>query len=85
MEKKTYWRGVKGVTMIWHGEWADPELVYKGCYANYWAVEDSLFEMYKIECLTSKAYVLDDNQSEFNRFCQDYAEQVYELIEFYSE
>lgn len=86
MEKKTYWRGVEGVTMIWHGEWSDPELEYDGKVANYWDVENTMWERYKEECRSADFYHFsEDDDKEFNRFCRDYAEDVYELIEMCSQ
>lgn len=86
MEKKVYWRGVQGVTMIWHGEWDAPELENEGNVANYWDVENEMWESYKSECRSADFYHFrEDDDLEFNRFCQDYAEEVYELIEVYSK
>lgn len=86
MEKKNYWRGVEGVTMIWHGEWSDPELEYDGKVANYLDVENTMWERYKEECRCADFYHFSgDDDAEFNRFCRDYAEDVYELIEVLSE
>lgn len=36
--------GVEGLEYIPHGEWADPDLVYKGRVFNYWDVFDRLFD-----------------------------------------
>lgn len=86
MEKKNYWRGVEGVTMIWHGEWSDPELEHDGKVANYWDVENTMWERYKEECRSSDFYHFsEDDDTEFNRFCQDYKEDVYKLIEMIGE
>ena len=86
MEKKKYWRGVQGVTMIWHGEWSDPELEYGEYVANYWEVEDTMWERYKDECREADFYHFsEDDDSEFNRFCKDYADDVYELIKICSD
>lgn len=38
-----YYRGIKPVEFIGHGEWADPELKYKDTYFNYWDIEDALW------------------------------------------
>ena len=38
-----FYRGCKGVTMIGHGEWSDPELEYDGYLFNYWDIEDALW------------------------------------------
>lgn len=47
--KETY-RGVPGSTYIWHGEWADPEVLWGGVELNVNDVEDSLWESYKDDC-----------------------------------
>lgn len=72
--------------MIWHGEWADPELEYDGNVANYWQIEDSMWDSYKEDCRSADFYhYSEEDDSEFNRYCQDYAEEVYELIEMCSK
>ena len=43
------WRGVPGTRFIWHGEWADPEIEYKGHLINANEVEDYFYEVYKEE------------------------------------
>lgn len=47
--KDTY-RGVPGSTYIWHGEWADPEILWDGVELNANDVEESLWLSYKDEC-----------------------------------
>ena len=47
--KETY-RGVPGSTYIWHGEWADPEVLWKGSEINVNNVENSLWASYKEDC-----------------------------------
>ena len=46
---KETWRGVPGTTYIYHGEWSDPEIFYKGELLNYWDVEEGLEYMYKYD------------------------------------
>lgn len=48
-ESANSWMGCKEITMIWHGEWSDPELEYNGCVANYWDVEDWCAEVCREE------------------------------------
>ena len=43
------WRGVPGTRFIWHGEWADPEIEYKGHLINANDVDDYFYEVYKEE------------------------------------
>lgn len=47
--KETY-RGVPGSTYIWHGEWADPEVIWKGQSLNVYDIEDGMWSTYKEEC-----------------------------------
>ena len=47
--KETY-RGVEGSTFIWHGEWADPTILWKGKELNGNDVEEYLFDEYKETC-----------------------------------
>jgi hypothetical protein len=41
--------GIKGVYIIKHGEWADPELSYKGMTVNMYKVVDTIVEEYEDE------------------------------------
>lgn len=46
MDKKNNWAwGVPGITFIWHGEWADPEIAYKDHLFNFRDVEDAIADM----------------------------------------
>lgn len=44
---KETWRGVPDAIFVSHGEWSDPEIVYKGKSINYYDVEDGLYYSYK--------------------------------------
>ena len=39
--------GVPEVEFIWHGEWADPEVAYKGKLYSYTDLEDTLYDDFK--------------------------------------
>lgn len=43
------WMGIKGARWIWHGEWADPEVVYRGYCLDYFDIEQGLLELYRQE------------------------------------
>ena len=47
---KNYFYGIYGIEMIWHGEWADPELIWHKRSFNYFDVEDTLYSYYREEC-----------------------------------
>lgn len=47
--KETY-RGVPGSTYIWHGEWADPEVLWGGVELNVTDIEEGLWYSYEDDC-----------------------------------
>ena len=73
-----YFRGVEGVEMIWHGSQADPELRYGDYIANYWIVEDAMYEA----CKADEAYGPEaaENDELFNKYCQEHRDDVIEYI-----
>jgi len=77
--KESYYRGIRGVYIIWHGEWVDPELSYKGMVVNYYAVEDTIWEEYKNE-RRAKGIETPEDASEFSKYCQHHAAEVKQLI-----
>ena len=48
--RESTWRGVPGTKFIWHGEWSDPEIEYKGELINSNDAEEGLWYAYKDEC-----------------------------------
>lgn len=44
MKELPDWYGLTGVGFIWHGEWNDPEIEYKGKRINATIVEDTMWE-----------------------------------------
>ena len=43
------WRGIPGTKFIWHGEWADPEILYQGKLINGSELEDFFHNEWKYE------------------------------------
>ncbi|MCR5453176.1 MAG: hypothetical protein K6F00_11170 [Lachnospiraceae bacterium] len=43
---KEWYCGIEGISFIWHGEWADPELGYKGYAINEPSAVDGLYDEY---------------------------------------
>lgn len=43
---KVLYCGVPGALFVSHGEWADPEILYKGNEINYYDIEDILWDWY---------------------------------------
>ena len=44
---KPFWYGIPSVQFIYHGEWADPEIYYRGRYYNATAAENELYEIWR--------------------------------------
>ena len=63
---KDTWRGVPGTTYIWHGEWSDPEIVYKGIELNAEDVEEALWSSYEADC---EEQGIKPTDSDFDEWC----------------
>ena len=46
---KETWHGVPGAIFVSHGEWSDPEIIYKGKSINYYDAEDGLYYYYETD------------------------------------
>lgn len=58
--KETY-RGVPGSTFIWHGEWSDPEVLWKGISLNINDIENGLWYSYKDDCMENNIKPTEDD------------------------
>ena len=45
--KKPNWYGIENVYFIWHGEWADPEIYYRGKYYNATVAEEECYAIWR--------------------------------------
>ena len=68
------WRGSDVIDMDYHGDWADPDLVYDGYTFNYWDIENALWDMF----LEDTGYSDRDSgnlevEEEFNQYVKDNA------------
>lgn len=43
---KKWYCGIEGITFIWHGEWGDPEIGYKGYAFNEPTYMDGLYDLF---------------------------------------
>lgn len=43
-DAQMHYAGLKDMKIIWHGEWSDPEIKYKGDVVNYYALDDALYQ-----------------------------------------
>ena len=75
------WYGIEDICFIWHGQWSDPEIEYKGRVLNSTIVEDTMWERFREECV-EQGKNADDCIDYFDEcYMKEHAEDVYELIE----
>ena len=42
-KKEQWWFDIPGAKYIYHGDWSDPEVVYKGFSLNFWDIQEGLY------------------------------------------
>ena len=47
--RRKWWLDIPGAKYHYHGDWSDPEIVYKGFSFSYWDVEEGLLAAYREE------------------------------------
>lgn len=77
-EPKKWYCGIEGVTFIWHGAWADPELGYKGYAINEPSATDGLYAEY---CEKTG----HDDIGEFGKWLQENKEMLFEVLDYLIE
>ena len=78
-QKKTWWMGIEGIEMIWHGNQADPELVYQGISKNYWEIENTVYQ----ECKEDFGLKNAEDDDFFQIYCQKHADDIKTLFTGY--
>ena len=63
------WYGIKDAKFIYHGDYSDPEVEYKGVSLNYWAIQDGLWEVFKDENP-------EGTEKEFDKWMETHPEEV---------
>ena len=69
------WFGIKDAEFIYHGDWNDPEVEYKGVSLNYWDIESGLLEVYRDE------HPEDKNDKGFDKWMADHPEEIKSELE----
>lgn len=85
MKELPDWYGISDIGYIWHGEWSDPEIEYKGKRINATIVEDTMWERWIRD---DDGRLIDGRESDddgFKKFMSDNKDEVYELIELAME
>lgn len=85
MKELPNWYGIDDIGFVWHNEWSDPEIEYKGKRMNVNIIEDSMWQRWIYDddgnFLKEKAY----DQDGFAQFMKENVNEVYELIELTME
>ena len=63
MKNKKWFYGIYGIEFIYHGEWNDPELIWRKKSFNYYTLENELWNIYTLECEEENKKVNDDDFS----------------------
>ena len=64
-KKEQWWFDIPGAKYIYHGDWSDPEVTYKGFSLNYWDIEDCLLGVYHEE------FPEDKNETGFDAWMEE--------------
>lgn len=75
------WYGIKDVKYVWHGEWSDAEILYKGNLINSTIIENSMIESYRD--YLDENNIIDDNYDNFDKYMLDNKDEVIEFCEMY--
>ena len=85
MKELPDWYGISDVGYIWHGEWSDPEIEYKGKRINATIVEDTMWERWIRDDDGRLIDGRENDEDGFKKFMLDNKDEVYELIELAME
>ena len=78
-KQKSWWMGIEGIEMIWHGTQADPELVYQGISKNYWEIENTVYQ----ECKEDFGLANAEDDDFFQIYCKKHADDIKTLFTGY--
>lgn len=83
------WHGIKGIRFIYHGDYSDAEIEYKGHVLNEHDVEDALYSRYLEDCREEGRKDTFEGFSEFmrnnERLVKEYIEDAIEYREQHAE
>lgn len=84
-----YFYGIRGIGYVWHGHWADPELVWHGHSFDYYDVETPLWECYASQCEEEGLEATDEAFPAWVREnawrARDYLQNLLDFKNFYDE
>ena len=68
------WYGIESIGFIWHNEWADPEIEYKGRTCSCYIIEDTMWERFREE-------YPEADENDFEQYMWENEDAVIELCE----
>ena len=77
MKELPNWYGIEDAGFIWHGQWSDPEIEYKGKRINCYIVEDTMWDRFKEDGFC--------DEDLFGNYMVEHADEVRELIKIAME
>lgn len=73
--------GIEGIKFIWHNEWADPEIEYRGRRCSCYIVEDTMWERWIHDDDSKLIPERESDEEGFAKFMQENADEVKYLCE----
>ena len=81
MKELPNWYGIEDIGFIYHNEWDDPEIEYKGKRLSATIIEDTMWELFGEEC-DEQGRKADDYIDYFvHHYMKEHAEDIYIMIE----
>ena len=62
------WMGIRGFRFVWHGNWADPEIVWHNYAMNINYIEMPMWEFFRDTC---EERGIEANEDNFEIFCKE--------------
>ena len=73
--------GLEGIKFMYHNDWSDPTLIYKGREFNVHLIEDAMYEMFKDDNPEITKLSQSDSEECFAQYMIDNSDYVYELAD----
>lgn len=78
MKELPDWYGILNIGFVYHGEWSDSEVEYKGKRINCNDIEEVMWENYREDCLEER---IEDTFDGFDIYMKEHQNEVYEILE----
>ncbi len=81
MKEYPDWYGIPNIGFIWHGNWSDPEIEYKGKRIDSYIVEDTMWERWIHDDNDNLIPEREGDDDGFAKYMRDNADEVCYLID----